>query len=173
MATTTKKTRRTRKKAPEKIDGPQELPPPPSEPKDSTVRKAMKKEPDPRLAGIDFDGDSPVADPRSNDPIPVPNKRTEESNRANQEAARKAIAQMQSQPIRRVHQPARPTAPDPVVQAEIAPRMFRVLQPAKITRGAASYNLPAGKVITNRDYDVESLRQQGVQLEEMERPAAS
>jgi len=162
--------KRTTKKAAEKVaeaDVPavnQPLPAPPSEPKDAQVRKERA------LAGIEFDDDEAVADPR--DPVPEekPPERTAETDAANQEAAKRAIERMsgpeEGRPIRKP-QPPKPSAPDPEHQEAIRPRIYRVLRDSTITRGAASYVLKAGKPITDRDYNIESLKQQGVQLEEI------
>lgn len=146
------------------IDG-YEQPTPPSEPKGSQVAKAK---PNP-LEGIDFADPSAAqaaqSDPRTNAPVPAPEvERTVESDQANQNAARLALETMKSGRVEVKREP--PKLPEPT-EAELEaakPEVWRVLQGAKIARGAATYNLPAGKTITNRDYDIESLQAQGVQL---------
>lgn len=61
--------------------------------------------------------------------------------------------------------------PQPAVQQ--APRTgggekrFRVKVEAKIPRGGSFYTLPQGKTISSHGYDIQALKQQGVQLEEV------
>lgn len=162
MAKTTTRKKRTTKNQPAEPEGQVELPAPPSEPKDAQVRREQPA----ALAGIEFDDES--VDPRDAMPEEKPAERTIESDKANQDAAKAAIERMGTPDrLRRKIQPPRVTTPDPEVQAALAPRVYRVLKDATITRGAASYLLRAGKPITNRDYNIESLQAQGVQLEEI------
>jgi hypothetical protein len=46
-------------------------------------------------------------------------------------------------------------------------KFYRVEHEQKIRRGASAYLLIAGKIIDNNQYDIESLRRQGVQLTEV------
>ncbi len=178
MATTRKKTRKTRslkptaeKGSPEaepQIGGLEQIAKAPSEPKGSQVAKAP-----PQLDGIEFakpaSGEAVPsdADPRSNSAEPELPDRTMDTDRANQQAARGAIERMNHERAKPKRGPPKLPEIDAERAKEIAPKLYRVLKPAQITRGASTYNLPAGKPITNRDYDIESLRAQGVQLEEI------
>lgn len=47
-------------------------------------------------------------------------------------------------------------------------KWYQVLEQAEIRRGAAKYTMVAGKVFDNNQYDVESLRRQGVKLKEVD-----
>lgn len=46
-------------------------------------------------------------------------------------------------------------------------RRFRVKEEAKIARGGSCYTLPKGKTISSYGYDIQALKNQGVQLEEV------
>lgn len=146
--------------------------------KDSMAKKNSQNEPKasqaqkspPELAGIEFADEAP-ADPRENSHVAAPVAEfTEDRNKKNQDAARQAIERMH-------HMASLPEEPKPVLPeltqeeaAAIAPKLFLVKEGAKIARGGSTYNLPAGKRITNRDYDIDSLREQGVKLEEVAPP---
>ena len=47
-------------------------------------------------------------------------------------------------------------------------RKFLVKEEAKIPRGGSHYTLPKGKVISSLGYDIQSLKNQGVKLEEVQ-----
>lgn len=143
-----------------------------TEPKGSQIQKAP---PSAKLAGIEF-ADAPTADPRPNTqtgPEVSPPEYTEQSVQANQDAARRAIERMNvsNQDERRQHRQVEVKVPEPTKEelAKINARLkiYRVIGNHRITRGASTYNLPAGKQITNRDYDIESLQAQGVELKEV------
>ena len=151
------------------IDG-YDQPKPPSEPKGSQVAKAT---PNKALEGIMFDDLSAAqaaqADPRINEPgaAPEAQERSIETDQANQDAARMAIDQMKSRPIEVKREPPRLPTPTAEEVKASEPEKWLVLRAAKIARGAATYALPMGKTITNRDYDIESLRAQGVELKQV------
>ena len=47
-------------------------------------------------------------------------------------------------------------------------RRFLVKEEARIPRGGSHYTLPKGKVISSLGYDIQSLKNQGVKLEEQQ-----
>jgi len=47
-------------------------------------------------------------------------------------------------------------------------RKFLVKEEARIPRGGSHYTLPKGKVISSLGYDIQSLKNQGVKLEEQQ-----
>ena len=47
-------------------------------------------------------------------------------------------------------------------------RRFLVKEEARIPRGGSHYTLPKGKVISSLGYDIQSLKNQGVKLEEVQ-----
>jgi hypothetical protein len=90
-----------------------------------------------------------------------PLKRTEESNRAAQKAAKDYLEHQKSAP------PPPPQAPPklfPPAQALPKRKLYRVVESPTIPRGASSFRLPLGKVIDNVNYDIEKLRLAGVGL---------
>lgn len=125
----------------------------------------------PPLEGIEF-ADGPAPDPRANaERVEETVERSVAADHANQAAAKAAIDRMQFDPNLRANTQAVVEVPVPT-KSELAAiqkrlKVYRVVQPRRITRGASSYELAAGKQITNRDYDIENLRAQGVQLEEV------
>lgn len=49
--------------------------------------------------------------------------------------------------------------------APAAPTFYRVQKTCRVPRGASTYTLTAGKVISSRGYDIEELKRLGVPLE--------
>jgi len=47
-------------------------------------------------------------------------------------------------------------------------RRFLVKEEAKIPRGGSHYLLPKGKIISSLGYDIQTLKNQGVKLEEVQ-----
>lgn len=125
--------------------------------------------PDPTSAGLEgiTFADEPDEDPRANDAVATPTEFTAERNAANQAAARKVIERMHWEaPLLEVAPAELPELSEEQAAA-IAPRLFLVRETAKVARSGSTYTLPAGKRISNRDYDIDSLREQGVKLEEV------
>ena len=62
---------------------------------------------------------------------------------------------------------------EPQPAAQQAPRSnggekrFRVKEEAQVARGGSHYTLPKGKTISSHGYDIQALKNQGVQLEEV------
>ncbi len=136
-------------------DGPSE--PPTTEPKGSQV---IKKPPPPVKKA------KAKEDPRENsDPVPIP-ERTVASDAANQQAARQSIDKLNARKIepRELVGPE-VVPPDPKVQKQIQPTVYRVTKAGQIVRGAAKYVLPLGKFMSSREYYIESLKHQGIGLE--------
>lgn len=128
------------------------------------ARQTRPANPTPTTSGIDFleDDDAPPAEAK------VP-ERTPAQDAANQSAAARAIASFRVEDARRVFETA-PIAPITEEDArKLQSRIYRVKREAEIRKGAASYRLPVGKVIDERQYDVAALKLQGVELEEIER----
>lgn len=46
-------------------------------------------------------------------------------------------------------------------------KRFRVKEEARVARGGSFYTLPKGKTISTFGYDIQALKNQGVQLEEV------
>lgn len=136
--------------------------PPTSEPKGSQVTRVA-----PDIEYADEDS-APLPDPRASPPPPT--ARTVEGAKANAAAAREAIARHNAGvPFRPVVLPTSAPVSEEHSKAN-APRVFRVVGDYILAKGAAKYVLKSGKLVTDRGYDIEGLRAQGVQLEELERP---
>lgn len=121
--------------------------------------KQQPRKADPSIDGIPFVEDSP----KPAEVIEI--KRTVESDRRNQEAARRAIENLKVEPPQEMQQPYCPPLSE-AKAASLKPRIFLVKKDRAINRGAAQYTLRAGKIISSNEYDIESLRMQGVEMEE-------
>lgn len=157
----TRKTTRKKKTA-------EKAPPPTVEKAVARVEEAVESATaDMDLGGIDFE-DSPE-DLAATAAVKITD---EQLNRANQEAAKRAINAMQHQPLPKVPQP-RPRAPSPeekeALERELAPKRMRVVETTRLAHGASTYTLRAGKVLDANQYDLDGLRAQGVKLEEIQR----
>jgi len=136
-----------------------------SEPKGSQVVKAPPEKPE-ELDGVVFVDDK--GDPRElNAQVEETKERTVASDSANQEAAKKVVERLRYEvpQIKKVTVDV-PKATDEE-QQKAKPTVYRVISsPGPLARGASTFELKRGKLITNRDYDIEGLIAQGVQLEE-------
>lgn len=131
-------------------------------PEPNKKNKKLEKEPaakaNPALEGIQFAEEAVV---ESVAPLPP----TKEHQAQTQQSAKRLLEKMKS--VNMFSDPPKPrVVPLSEEEAErLAPKLFRVIREAKITRGAATYLLKAGKIITTRDYDIENLKHQGVEIE--------
>lgn len=109
------------------------------------------------------------ADPRDDEEKREAPKRTPEMAAANQKAAREAIERVKSQ--KRILREQRVPKSEPISakqQEKIKPKAYRVVRAGQISRGAARYTIPVGKVVTDRNYNIDDLRNHGIGLELIE-----
>lgn len=142
-----------------------------------STAKQTKKDPAIKYADeyMDAELQPPAQDaPQAAPPVPQapvampPPVMTPERNRANQEAAKRSAEKMNLIPMSAYTFP-KPELPEmsAAEAAKLAPRVYVVLEDRRIVKGAASYLLRAGKHLSQNEYDIEGLRRQGVQLEEV------
>lgn len=119
-------------------------------PEDEAMRDELEEE---ILNGTAFN----EADPNSN-VLQMP-ERTKESDRANQEAARAAIAAMKRQDPSVTREPNKPVLePLSAKEAEaIRPALYVVRRPIEVARNGRMYTLKPGKVVSANEYDIKAL----------------
>lgn len=130
---------------------------------------------DPSLMdGIQYADAEPLSEPEELGPV-VDGKDSLTRIEEQQAAARAAIQRQQQAAAAQgvpyipelLAQRPRPPTPEERKVIEGRNRWYQVVEKAEIRRGAAKYILVAGKVFNSNEYDVESLRRQGVQLKEV------
>ncbi len=90
--------------------------------------------------------------------------RTRESDAANQKAAKKFLEEQKSAPVKPpvVKPQSVPLSRDDA--ARIRPKLYRVRQTITLPKGAGAMTLRAGKILDNRNYDIDGLVRAGVDL---------
>lgn len=99
---------------------------------------------------------------------------------AKKQRASDAITQMRAKAVDRrqkeldaQHRPGaaytKGKVPQPTAEQvqEMAPKVYRVLQDVKLAKGASQFSLYKGKIIDENNYDIPTLVEQGVVLEEV------
>jgi hypothetical protein len=122
------------------------------------------------LDKIQYADDAPAApDPNKAGPGSTLDEvqRTVAVDKANQDAAKKAIAAMKHMdPNKPAPAPKLPQV-TPEEAVKLMPKLYRVLETAKIARGGTTTTLPAGKTFSQNEYDIAALMRAGVKLEEV------
>lgn len=117
------------------------------------------------LSGVEFveDSDPRTLDPRSQQPE---GHTTERATLTHTTARRVAEFQkFERKELPRIEVKFESLSPEEAARKR--PKMFLVKSPGRIFKGGASYELRPGKVVSELHYDIDGLRKQGVQLEEI------